>query len=100
MERIVLNVLVRQGIELLHVNEVDFQRIRQKTVPVGIFPEMEYGMKSFRGFNLCITIPPAFHYYHTIRLHILLLLFMCISRYNGQQRGGFDFSKAAVYEIT
>ncbi len=54
MEGIVLNVLVRQGLELLHVNEVDFQCVRQKAVPVGILPEMEHGMEIIHCHSLKI----------------------------------------------
>ena len=52
MKGIVLYILARQGLELLHVNEVYFQCIRQKAVPVGIFPEMEHAVEIVNRYSL------------------------------------------------
>lgn len=52
MQRIVLNALIRQVFELLLINKVYFQRIRQQTVPVCVFPEMKYHMEVIHRHGL------------------------------------------------
>ena len=55
MKGIVLYILAWQGLELFHINEVYFQCIRQKAVPVSIFPEMEHSMEIINRHRLKIN---------------------------------------------